>query len=88
MSAIVTGETTEGITIEAECIGKVYAPDEFDKNEWTVFGEPDTTLVINKPDTVRLTCATIVNRIPDVIASKPGFIPTCEMGELKYQKNK
>lgn len=88
MSAIVTGETTEGITIEAECIGKVYAPDEFDKNEWTVFGEPDTTLVINKPDTVRLTCATIVNRIPDVIASKPGFIPTCEMGELKYLKNK
>ena len=63
MSAIVTTETEQGITIESECIGKVYAPDEFDKNEWTVEGEPNTTLVINRPSTVELTCASIVNRI-------------------------
>ena len=83
MSAVVTTETKEGITLETECIGKVYNKDEFDKNVWTVFGEPDTTLVIEKPDTVKLTCATVVNRIPDVIASVPGFIPTSRMGELK-----
>lgn len=85
MSAVVTTETEEGITIESECIGKVYAPDEFDKNEWTVMGEPDTTLVINRPATVELTCASVVNRIPDVINSKPGYIPTEEMGELNYR---
>ncbi len=83
MSAVVTTETKEGITLETECIGKVYNKDEFDKNIWTVYGEPDTTLVIEKPRTVELTCATIVNRIPDVIASSPGFIPTSRMGELK-----
>lgn len=88
MSAVVTGKTKEGIIIEAECIGKVYAPGEFDKNEWTVYGKPDTTLVINKPDTVQLTCASVVNRIPDVIKSEAGFVPTCRMGELKYIKNK
>lgn len=85
MSAVVTTETEEGITIESECIGKVYSAEEFDKNEWTIIGEPETTLVINKPATVELTCASIVNRIPDVINSKSGYVPTEEMGELNYR---
>ena len=85
MSAVVTTETEEGIVIESECIGKVYAPDEFDKNEWTIYGEPDTTIVVEKPATVELTCASVVNRIPDVINSRAGYIPTCEFGELNYR---
>lgn len=85
MSAVVTSETEEGITLETECIGKVYGKDEFDKNEWTIIGEPETTLVINKPQTVELTCATIVNRIPDVINAEAGFIPTCNMPELTHK---
>lgn len=87
MSAIVTTTTEEGITIETECIGKVYAKEEFDSNKWTIYGEPDTNLVIDKPQTVELTCATVVNRIPDVLSANPGFIPTSQMGELKYRAN-
>ena len=86
MSAVVTTTTKEGITIESECIGKVYSKDDCDKNEWTVYGEPNTTFVVTMPDTVRLTCASVVNRIPDVLKSEPGFVPTSRMGELKYQK--
>jgi 4-hydroxy-tetrahydrodipicolinate reductase len=86
MSAVVTAHTKENVTIEAECIGKVYEEDEFDKNEWTVYGEPDTTVVVNRPDTVELTCADIVNRIPDVLASEPGFVSTSKMGIAKYQE--
>ena len=85
MSAVVTSETEEGIVIESECIGKVYSKEEFDKNEWTIYGEPDTTVVINRPATVELTCATIVNRIPDVINSKPGFVTTDNMPVLEYR---
>ena len=85
MSAVVTTETEEGIAIESECIGKVYAPDEFDKNEWSIIGEPDTTIIVNKPATVELTCASVVNRIPDVINSKAGYVPTCEFGELNFR---
>ena len=87
MSAVVTGQTEEGIIIEAECIGKVYPKGEVDKNDWTVYGSPNTRLLITEPDTVQLTCATIVNRIPDVINSESGYIPTCRMGELKNLKN-
>ena len=85
MSAVVTTTTEEGITLETECIGKVYSKEDFDKNEWTIIGEPDTTLVINRPATVELTCASIVNRIPDVINAKPGYVPTEQMGELNYR---
>ena len=72
--------------METECIGKVYSDEDCDKNDCTIFGEPNTNLVITRPSTVELTCAAIVNRIPDVINSKPGFIPTSQMGELKYLK--
>ena len=84
MSAVVTAQTEEGVVIEAECIGKVYAKDDVDKNDWTIYGEPDTRLVITEPKTVELTCATIINRIPDLIKAEPGFVPTSKMGELKY----
>ena len=85
MSAVVTTKTKEGITLETQCIGKVYDETEFDRNEWTIEGEPDTTIVVEKPATVELTCATVVNRIPDVINAKPGYVPTNEMDELKYR---
>ena len=85
MSAIVTTETEEGITIESECIGKVYSKDDYDKNEWTVYGEPDTTITVARPATVELTCASIVNRIPEVINARPGFVPTSEISELNYK---
>ena len=85
MSAVVTTETEEGITIESECIGKVYSKNDVDTNEWTVYGEPDTTLKITMPATVELTCATVVNRIPDVIKGEAGFVPTHKFGELVYK---
>lgn len=85
MSAVVTTETEEGITLETECIGKVYADTDYDKNEWSVFGEPNTTIVVSRPSTVELTCATVVNRIPDVINAKSGFVTTEKMDELKYR---
>ena len=86
MSAVVTTETEEGITLETQCIGKVYSKEDFDKNEWTVEGEPTTTLIINRPSTVELTCASVVNRLPDVISAKAGYLPTEEIGELNYKK--
>ena len=85
MSAVVTTKTAEGIEIESECIGKVYSKEDYDKNEWTIYGEPETTIVVARPATVELTCASVVNRIPDVINSKPGYVPTCEFGELNYR---
>ena len=42
--------------------------------------------IINKPDTVRLTCADIVNRIPDVINAKAGFLSTSKLKDPTYKQ--
>ncbi len=84
MSAVVTTQTAEGITIETQCIGKVYALGEFDRNEWTLHGEPDVTITVDRPDTVKLTCANLVNRIPALIDAEPGFVTTDRMPNNRY----
>lgn len=88
MSAVVTSKTQEGVVIETQCIGKVYSSDEFDSNEWTIEGEPSTTITVNKPQTVELTCATIVNRIPDIIEGPAGYITTDYFNNPVYLNNK
>lgn len=85
MSAVVTTQTKEGIILETECIGKVYSKEDYDKNEWVIEGEPNTTLVIPRPNTVELTCATVINRIPDVINGRSGYVTTNELGDLTYK---
>ena len=85
MSAVVTTTTKEGVTIESECIGKVYSKEDYDKNEWTIYGEPETTITVARPATVELTCASVVNRIPDVINAEAGYVTTEKFGELNYK---
>ncbi len=85
MSAIVTTETKEGITIQSECIGKVYDKDEFDCNDWKIVGEPNTEVIINRPSTVELTCASVINRIPEVLCAPAGFFTTDMMPENYYK---
>lgn len=87
MSAVVTTETEEGIILENECIGKVYAPSEFDRNDWTLEGEPQTRLVIDRPATVELTCAAVIARLNDLAAAPAGYISTGRMPPPRYCVN-
>lgn len=85
LSAVVTTETKEGTTIISECIGKVYNKNEFDCNDWTIEGEPTTRVVIERPQTAELTCATVINRIPEVLVAEPGYTTTEQMPENIYK---
>ncbi len=72
------------IMVETQCIGKVYEEGEGDQCRFLIHGEPDIRFSVDHPDTVAHTCATIVNRIPDVIAAPPGFITMDKLPMPRY----
>lgn len=85
LSAVTNIETYQGIDLEVECIGKVYRETDGDMCDFEIIGEPDMKFSLDKPDTVAHTCATVVNRISDVINARPGYVTVEKLPSAQYK---
>lgn len=75
----------EGPRFTFEQSGCVYGPSQSDVNEWIVRGEPEELRLRNDRAPTRLaTCTQVVNRIPDVIAARPGFVTAADLPRPRY----
>lgn len=85
MSEVVRVTTAEHIDLELEMAGYVHRPGERPVNEWSIEGEP--TLYVRCDDFPGrvVTCATLVNRIPDVLAGPPGLVTIDRLPLPRYR---
>jgi 4-hydroxy-tetrahydrodipicolinate reductase len=85
MAETVKVQTAEGIGLEFEMAGFVHAPGQTLVNEWWVDGEPDLHMLNDDWPGRMITCATVVNRIPDVIAAPPGLVTVDRLPLPRYR---
>ena len=70
----IISETEEGIPIEFFVGGKLYEEGDKDWVKWEIEGDPSYHFTLLEPDTPHATCATPINKIPEVINAEPGFL--------------
>ncbi|MGK0171949.1 MAG: hypothetical protein ACI9W2_003683 [Gammaproteobacteria bacterium] len=78
-------ETVEGPIFNFSMAGRVHGPGESDTNEWTIRGEPDLHLRNDIVPYRTVTCTTVVNRIPDIIAAPAGLITLDQLPQPRYR---
>ena len=76
--------TEEGTELHLELRERLYLEGETDLNRWVLHGLPDVVLENPSPATDVLTCATIVNRVPDVLSAPAGYVTADRLPRLRY----
>ena len=71
---IISIETAQGPVFRSRFAAKIFEPDDQENYVWNIRGVPDIHLQQNNVPSVEITCASIVNRIPDVLNAEPGFV--------------
>ena len=74
--------TSEGISASANIEVRLFREGEVEHMLWKVDGKPSSNLRTEREDTAHATAACLFNRIPDVIAAKPGIVTVTDMGPL------
>ena len=61
----------------------MFLPDDVEHMYWQVEGTPRNRTRVERLDSADATAGNLFNRIPDIIAARPGIVPVYEMGPLR-----
>lgn len=76
-------ETAQGPEIRVEIELRLFQEGEVEHMFWEVFGKPRTRIRVERDNPGHATAANLFNRIPDVMAARPGVVTVAELGPLK-----
>lgn len=74
--------TAEGVTGRTQVDLRMFKKGELEQMYWRVEGKPRNKVVTEREDSAHATASNLFNRIPDVIAARPGIVTVAEMGPL------
>jgi 2,4-diaminopentanoate dehydrogenase len=75
--------TAEGVTGTGMIEQRMFLPGDVEHMYWEVEGTPRTRTRVERLDSAHATAGNLFNRIPDIIAARPGIVPVYELGPLK-----
>ena len=78
-----TIETLEGVPAESRMDMRLLRDDEIEHMVWEIDGLPRNRLVIERKDSISASAASVLNRIPDVIAAEPGIQLLSQLGPMR-----
>ena len=76
-------ETKEGVTAKSNIDYRVFRPGEIEEMRWRVNGKPGMEINVIREDSGLASAASLFNRIPDVLAARPGIVEICDMSLLR-----
>lgn len=82
---IVEVNTEQGVSAKTHFETRICKPDEVEHMLWEVNGMPKSRVRTERDDSAYASASCLFNRIPDVIAAKPGIVLVSEMGPLKHR---
>lgn len=75
--------TAEGVTGTGLVDQRLFLPGDAEHMFWEVEGTPRNRTRVERLDSAHATAGNLFNRIPDVIAARPGIVPVYELGPLR-----
>jgi 4-hydroxy-tetrahydrodipicolinate reductase len=75
--------TGEGVVATASIEQRMFLPGDVEHMVWEVEGTPRNRTCVERLDPAEATAGNLFNRIPDIIAARPGIVPVTELGPLR-----